>query len=214
MLRRKAESFAIWVTMALLSLLVVFVTPILENSRLIDRLIAAALTVPSLGWTYGRVQSLALRYLSRRVRKTWTYVTYPHDESKREGNYGYGIMTFFIDGHGRLRYRVELFDDPSTLQASVEEGYSASGAVGRAHDKSLRYDYELHEMWLIYKVSYNQPGALKTERKGYLYLDFSNANRPQGYWASDLNKSDLSAGEMHVCQPENFGDMVSTLKAN
>ncbi len=199
-----------WLTIAILSLLLVFVTPSLKDSKLRDRLIGAGIATLSLGWFYSRARRWRLRSLAKRIAGEWTYITFPHDLEKRPGNYGFGLMHFFVDDTNELRYRVELFGDAKSLSDSVKYGSSAPGAVGRAHDRAFRYDPDENCIWLIYKVTYNQPD--RKDRTGHLYIDFSNHKRPQGYWASDLDKLHLSAGEMHICRPPEFDKLIASFE--
>ncbi|HYX72265.1 MAG TPA: hypothetical protein VE732_05810 [Nitrososphaera sp.] len=213
MLKEKADRFATWLTITILSLVVVFITPTLKDSRLLDRLIGAALATPFLVWVYNIVRTRRLKSLAKRIIGEWTYITFPHDPSKRAGNYSFGWMRFFVDETNNLRYEVQLFVDKRSLLDSVYKGFSSSGAIGRAHDRAFRYNPENKSVWLIYEATYNQPD--RKSRTGYLYLDFSNPKRPTGYWASDLDKSFLSAGEIHICKPDEFNHLVdSFLPAN
>jgi hypothetical protein len=208
MLKEKADRFATWVTMTILSLAVVFITPTLKDSRLLDRLIGAALATPFLVWLYNAIRTWRLKSLAKRFIGEWTYITFPHDPSKRVGNYSFGWMKFFVDETNNFRYEVQLFADKKSLMDSVYSGFSSSGARGRAHDKAFRYNPDSKCIWLIYEATYNQPDM--KSRTGYLFLDFSNPKRPTGYWASDLDKSSLSAGEMHLCKPNDFNSLVNS----
>lgn len=202
-------SIGIWITIFLISIVVAVISPVLQQTELTDRILGAILATISFALLFKLIVRIHLRYKLKQILGHWLYITFPHNKEERLAKRGYGLMKLYLNSSNELKYRVQLFRDLTTLLTAARDDFSPKGAHGRAWNKAINYDNREDHLWLIYEATYNSPKI--DNRIGYLFVDFTSSFRPNGRWASDPKRAELSGGEMHLARLEQFEEVHESI---
>jgi hypothetical protein len=146
---------------------------------------------------------------------SWAYVTWPDTTlsgavfdpkaaGAESGRIGYGVMRFFPNRNGDLRYEVNLFQSPQDLVDALSRSKHAVLSVGTAVADALEYDDAHKRLTITYSVHYsNQPS-----RQGLLQLAYFDSKNMSGDWFSHIGRTQLSIGKMIVCRSRNLKETL------
>lgn len=209
MTRHSVENIAVFGTTLLLSILALWVVPVLhqEDSDLY-RVAGVLVASVSAGFLYKLLSLFLHRVRVRKLLGAWFYVTHPHDPELWETKRRFGLMEFFVKPGGNLQYRVRLFREADALLEAAERGFSTLGAYGTARSEAISYEDDEELLHILYAVKMFDD---EKNREGVLVLDTSNApRRLHGNWHSKKPTSPpvLSAGRLDAARLEYFPDIL------
>lgn len=206
--KANAEPLALAVSTTLFSVLAVAVAPEVGDSGFVVRLAGAALGAVTLGTFFVVLRRYLHRQWAKPLLGVWVYRTRPHEEAKR-GDIGYGVVEFSQDLDGALHYRVDLYRTAEDAIAAAKGEPPVGESHGTAVGLTQAFDENSGALWILYQVLYYDD--TEPDREGHLFLRAAGPAGHRvlrGWWASDLNGRQLSAGVMTMLRSDDFPDFV------